>query len=129
MGDFLKKRSEKCGCVWINNVQAIACGEHNVAAKNLDRAQVLIVQGNIERDILQKRITFLEALTSKGPEPSLAEKDFDQKVAWASGVILNGIGEGNLRGAVATILVHVNNEAYQRGKRDGENSSRKKKSK
>lgn len=122
----LHKSVKRCGCVWIGNVQDVACADHNVAAKNLNRAQALIVQGDIEREILKRRITLLEALVAKGPTPGLDERDFDQKLSWACGVVLNGIGEGKFHSAVASVMVLVNNEAYQRGRRDGARDRKRK---
>lgn len=123
-----KLRPKRCGCTYDGPVQVLTCGEHNVAAKNLDRAQVLIVEAGIERENLLKKIMVLEALTSKEPKPSVVEWEFDKTLSWACGVVLNGIGEGKLQGAVASVILHVNNVSYHRGKRDGmafANSSKK----
>jgi len=50
---------------------------------------------------------------------SLSEMTFDEKLSWACGSILIGIGDGKFRGAVAGVIMSVNSEAYDRGKKAG----------
>jgi len=53
-------RKEVCGCEYDGPVQVLSCGEHNVAAKNLNKAQGMITRLEMERDQLQEKIKELE---------------------------------------------------------------------
>lgn len=37
-------RAETCGCQYDGPVQTVSCADHNVAAKNLDKAQAMIMK-------------------------------------------------------------------------------------
>lgn len=50
---------------------------------------------------------------------SLEEMSLDEKISWACGTILLGIGEGKFRDSMASVLLSVNKEAYERGKAAG----------
>lgn len=50
---------------------------------------------------------------------SLDEMSLDEKITWACGTVLLGIGEGKFRESMASIVVGVNHEAYERGKAAG----------
>ena len=97
-----------CGCRFRGPVQILTCGEHNVAAKNLNRAQALLTKAEI-------RIQQLEVGLTK----RLDQMDMNEKMTWGAGIVLNGLAEGNLRSSVATIILSVNHEAYDRGVKAG----------
>jgi len=58
---------------------------------------------------------------------SLDEMTFEEKVSWACGTILIGIGEGKFRSSVADVLLAINHEAFQRGERQVKKAPRGKK--
>ena len=49
----------------------------------------------------------------------LKEMTFDEKMAWAMGTILFGIGDGKLRSGVSVIILGVSQEAFDRGVKSG----------
>ena len=105
-------KSKRCGCAYDGPVQVLTCGSHNVAAKNLDRAQVLLNQAEIRAHHLEAALKLAEGRVVK----SFSEMDTDQQVAWACGHIVSSIGRGDLRGAVAMVLMAARQESYQRGR-------------
>lgn len=52
-------------------------------------------------------------------DKTLAEMSFSEKLNWASGHLIMGIGEGKFRERLGYILMAVTQEAYDRGLRDG----------
>lgn len=52
-------------------------------------------------------------------EKSLDEMDLSEKTSWASGVVIVAIGEGKFRGAMTTVILAINREAYDRGVKAG----------
>jgi hypothetical protein len=47
-------RKEPCGCEYDGPVQVLTCGSHNAAAKNVDRAQVMINERDMEIHFLKE---------------------------------------------------------------------------
>lgn len=45
--------------------------------------------------------------------------DHREKVAWAAGTVLLSIGEGKFHDAMSQVVMAINHEAYERGKREG----------
>ena len=43
-------KSLTCGCTYDGPVQVLTCPDHNVAARNLNRAQAMLVTVELERD-------------------------------------------------------------------------------
>jgi len=58
------KPKRKCACRYDGPVQVVSCAEHNVAAKNLNKAQAMIAKLELvhkqERDELLAKISHLE---------------------------------------------------------------------
>jgi len=54
-------RKETCGCEYDGPIQVLPCSpDHNVAAKNVNKAQAIITQLELERDRLRARVEELE---------------------------------------------------------------------
>ena len=51
-----------CGCRYDGPVQVLSCGEHNAAAKNLNRAQAMLSKLELERDHLKQALENIQAL-------------------------------------------------------------------
>jgi hypothetical protein len=49
---------------------------------------------------------------------TVEEMTFDERIAWAKGVILLGIGEGKFQESVYTVVSLVTQEAYYRGRKE-----------
>jgi hypothetical protein len=47
-------KKEPCGCEYDGPVQVLCCGEHNIPAKNLNRAQVMINERDMEIHFLKE---------------------------------------------------------------------------
>jgi hypothetical protein len=45
--------------------------------------------------------------------------DFDEKLSWACGTVLIGIGSGEFRSAMAMVVLGINQEAFDRGVKSG----------
>jgi len=58
---------------------------------------------------------------------SIDEMSFEEKLAWACGTVLIGIGEGKFRSSVADVILAISREAFQRGECHGKKSDKKKK--
>lgn len=46
---------------------------------------------------------------------SIDEMTLEEKVSWACGTVLIGIGEGKFRDSMVTVILAINHEAYRRG--------------
>ena len=54
--------NKDCGCQYDGPVQVLTCGAHNVAAKNVDRAQVMINKLEIKIEKARQKLKHLESL-------------------------------------------------------------------
>lgn len=50
---------------------------------------------------------------------NLKEMDFSEKVTWACGTVLIGIGDGNFRSSMSSVMVVINQDAFERGRQLG----------
>lgn len=48
--------SADCGCKYEGPLQVVSCCAHNVAAKNLDRAQVMLIESEMEVAKLRREV-------------------------------------------------------------------------
>lgn len=55
---------------------------------------------------------------------SIDEMTFEEKLAWACGTILIGIGEGKFQSSVAGVILAINHEAFERGTRQSQGPHR-----
>jgi hypothetical protein len=69
-------KKEPCGCEYDGPVQVLCCGEHNIPARNLNRAQVMINEKDME-------IHFLKETLKK-----IVERSNDPKIKKLAGIAL-----------------------------------------
>jgi len=50
---------------------------------------------------------------------SLGEMDFNEKLSWACGTVIIGIGDGKFRSAMGGVILGLTQEGYNRGKKAG----------
>ncbi len=55
---------------------------------------------------------------------SFEEMAFSERIVWAKGTILIGIGKGEFSESVAHVIMAVTQEAYQRGCKDTQQSQK-----
>lgn len=111
---------KKCGCVYDGPVQAVSCGRHNAAAKNLDRAQVMLTQKEIEIHHLQEALKAMRV----APTKALEDMTVTEKADWAMGNLTLALGHGDFRGALVGIIMAIMSEAYKRGEERGKREER-----
>lgn len=78
-----EEKAEVCGCKYKGPIQIVSCGEHNAAAKNLDRAQAMITRLEMSVEELKNNVEHLEAESEKlcSENDSIQEKlEFEQEV-------------------------------------------------
>lgn len=109
---MLKK---KCGCVYDGPVQVVTCGKHNVAAKNLDRAQVMLTQKEIEIHHLREALKAVRV----APTKALEDMTITEKTDWAMGNLSIALGHGDFRSALVGIIMGITTEGYNRGEKSG----------
>jgi hypothetical protein len=106
---------KKCGCVYDGPVQAVSCGQHNAAAKNLDRAQVMLTKKEIEIHHLTEALKAMKIAPSK----NLEDMTITEKTDWGMGNLTLSLGRGDFRGALVGIILAVTSESYNRGVKGG----------
>ena len=114
-------KSKRCGCAYDGPVQVLTCARHNVAAKNLDRAQVLLNQAEIRVHHLEAALKLAEGRVVK----AFSDMSFDEQIAWACGHVISSIGRGDLRGGMSLVLMAARQEAFHRGRESMKPEARK----